>query len=678
MFPRALVSTAFVAALVCFTPLGATAQGLADLQVGHWVEAKGVVEDGVVLASEVELLEPEDEQELIGTVERMLSPTRFLLLGQQVHVSAKTKFNDVEMGDLTGMRVKVEGHYRGPRKFSARKIQARDPGREAVEGRIDALRRTPEGLVLQIMKYEVRVQPDAPLELDLDNSISFDEVGFAPLVIFQTSLDEGSRDDDDDLDYSVKLGENLYIGGQLEYTFDSEENFDLNDARRQDQKTHDLGARIETVWEPSENMFLLAGARLVQRWRKDEDDPDTDDQNFNVSELYGYFRDFMGTGWDLQLGRQDFDERREWLYDQNLDALRAIRSTPDWRLELSLSTIVSDGSRRDEDNRNFIAYLSNNDLRKHAAAYAVHRQADADEHATHLGVRAHGEWLTNHKSWVEAAWLTGEDGVDLEGYGFDVGTSWSPADPWLPGLALTAGYAFGSGDDDPTDGDDSFRQTGLQDNNDKFEGVTSFRYYGELFDPELSNLGIATLAVGYRPNRRSSLDLVLHKYDQVEAFAGLSNTELRRRPSGLDEDLGWEADLVFGSRSIDNLSLEIVGGYFRAPGTPFPTATRPGSPASSSATSSDLPESRSPWTLASPSPWPVRCSPAAARNPRARRRAPTWSSSASTRCARTTWGPTATASAPPRRCSTGWRTRAPCSRTCRPRRVGPSPRCRPS
>lgn len=569
MFRSAFRSILAFAALAFALTGTAPAQSLQDLQVGHWIEAKGDVVDGVVLASEIELLEPEDEQELIGTVERMLSPTRFLLLGQQVNVSAKTSFADVQAGDLTGMRVKVEGHYRGPRKFSARKIQARNPGRDAIEGRIDELRRTPEGLVLKIMKYEVRVAPDATVELDLDETPALEAVGLAPLVLFQTSLDQEGRDDDDDLDYSVKLGENLYVGGQLEYTFDHEDNFDLNDTRRQDQTTNDLGVRVETVWEPSENLFLLAGARLVQRWRKDEDDPDTDDQSFNVSELYGYFRDFMGTGWDLQLGRQDFDDRREWLYDQNLDALRAIRSTPDWRLELSLSTIVSDGSDRDEDNTNLVAYLSNNDLRKHAAVYAIHRQADSDEHATHLGARLLGEWLPNHESWLEAAWLTGEDGVDLEGYGLDLGTTWSPADPWIPGFALTAGYAFGSGDDDPANGDDSFRQTGFQDNNDKFGGVTSFRYYGELFDPELSNLGIATVAAGYRPSRRSSLDLVLHKYDQVEAFAGLANTQLRQRPSGLDEDLGWEADLVFGSRGFDNLSLEIVGGYFE-PGDAFP------------------------------------------------------------------------------------------------------------
>ena len=38
-----------------------------------------------------------------------------------------------------------------------------------------------------------------------------------------------------------------------------------------------------------------------------------------------------------------FDDRREWLYDQNLDALRLIRSTTAYRLELSAATTLADG-----------------------------------------------------------------------------------------------------------------------------------------------------------------------------------------------------------------------------------------------------------------------------------------------------------------------------------------------
>ena len=248
-----------------------------------------------------------------------------------------------------------------------------------------------------------------------------------------------------------------------------------------------------------------------------------------------------------------------------------IRSERDWRLELSASSVLFDGNERDEELLNLAAYLSNNDLRRHAAAYVFGRQVDAEDYQTHFGVRAYGDWVAHNRSWLEAAAMVGESGgTDLEGFGFDVGTTWSPAGDSLPNFTL--GYAFGSGDDDLSDGDNgNFRQTGLQDNNDKFLGVTSFRYYGELVDPELSNLGILTVGIGGRPTRASSIDLVFHKYDQIEAFAGLTNTDLRRTPDGIHEDLGWEVDLIYGNRASRNWHVEAVLGYFE-PGDAFPGA----------------------------------------------------------------------------------------------------------
>ena len=219
-----------------------------------------------------------------------------------------------------------------------------------------------------------------------------------------------------------------------------------------------------------------------------------------------------------------------------------------------------------------MAYLSNNDQRRHMGVYALHREVDSEEFTTHMGGRLYGAWLRDQWSWAELAVVRGEEGVDREGQAFDIGTSWAPQDGALEGLSLTLGYALGSGDDDLSDGDDrSFRQTGLHDNNGKFNGVTSFRYYGELFDPELSNLGILIVGLGLRPGPRSSIDLVYHHYQQQVAVDTLLNTELRRRPNGSDTDLGWGLDLVYGNRSWGNWSLELIGSYFE-PGDAFDDA----------------------------------------------------------------------------------------------------------
>jgi hypothetical protein len=73
--------------------------------------------------------------------------------------------------------------------------------------------------------------------------------------------------------------------------------------------------------------------------------------------------------------------------------------------------------------------------------------------------------------------------------------------------ALTAAYAVGSGDDNPGHRvDGAFRQTGLQENEARWTGITRFKYYGELLDPELNNLTVVTVGLGLRPTKRSSLD----------------------------------------------------------------------------------------------------------------------------------------------------------------------------
>lgn len=95
-----------------------------------------------------------------------------------------------------------------------------------------------------------------------------------------------------------------------------------------------------------------------------------------------------------------------------------------------------------------------------------------------------------------------------------------------------------------------------------------FRYYGEVLDPELSNLSIFTFGIGFRPSARSSVDLVLHRYKQKVAASKLRGSKLDADPSGLDSRIGDEVDLVIGYREQKNMRMELVLGYF-FPGKAF-------------------------------------------------------------------------------------------------------------
>ena len=211
--------------------------------------------------------------------------------------------------------------------------------------------------------------------------------------------------------------------------------------------------------------------------------------------------------------------------------------------------------------------MENVDDDRHLAGYIIHRDFDFPSPAkqTHLGFRATGNWLPEQNSWLDVSHMQGESrGTKSRGWGFDVGTTWA----MHKNFALTGGFAMGTGDDPGSATDNTFRQTGLHDNNSKFAGVTSFRYYGELIDPELANLEIVTAGITWLPRHGVSLDLVGHSYRQNELNRRLVDTDIDKRPNGRDPELGMELDLILGWRTNKKWDLEVVAAMFK-PGKAF-------------------------------------------------------------------------------------------------------------
>jgi len=553
------------------------------IRVGHWVEAKGEMSpDGKrFLVDEAGLLPPEDEDMLVGTVEPgSVHDDVFRILGQLVQIDPRTEWRSIERDQLEGARVKVEGRYHGPRKFTAKQIAARGSGRDRVGGRVDAIEVVAGGFVMQIMNYDVFFAVDTDIELEVP-------LAEIPLAEERPHTRGEVRNEDDLFGSGIRLFDSVWLQGQLESNNQLEDEFDLDETTPQDKNSYETVSRIRASWIPSAKFTGVLELRVTETWTDEEPIGTTNDGTTRIGETYGYWKELFGPDIDVQLGRQDFDDPREWIYDQNLDAFRMYVTHPDAKLEVAASTVVGGGSDVDEHSLNLSAYLSNRDRKKQVAAWVFYRdiseftRSDGStflrQQPIHAGVRAIGEWLSdNTESWLDIATVQGRrDRTDggttaWHGWGVDVGTTWWPER--LDPLYFSAGWAWGSGDATPNgDTDNTFRQTGLQDNNDKFGGVTSFRYYGELLEPELANLSILTAGIGFRPYDSVSLDLVAHSYRQVVAFNRLVDANLDMRPSGLDTDIGHELDLILGSRSFPNLDIELTGGWFH-PGDAFPDA----------------------------------------------------------------------------------------------------------
>lgn len=557
------------------------------LRVGHMVEVRGDLgPDGRFVAQKLELKKPASDDVLLGTVPLpSVQGTTFLLLGQQVEWDEETEWKDLEKGALAGQRVKVEGSWKGPRKFKASSIEARSPGRDRIAARIDALTPTADGWEARIMIFTVVLGKDTEVE----HGAPVETFALAPerkIGVSSSSEDSIERDEDDSFGKGFALSDTLRLMGQLEAKISNEQDYDLNSDQEEDRTDYDGNARLRMTWSPSEKLFGLVEMRYTHQYRRD-DDNGVNDSEVNHSGAFGetwlQWRDVLDNpGFDVTVGRQDFDDPREWIFDQNLDALRLSWIREDWRLDVAGATIVSGGGERDEESTNAIAYLSNNDSDQHLAVWTVWRDIDSfnddngpvpDESSLHFGARALGEWVPQNTVWADFALLSADrpqfdvngvaTGVEesVTAYGYDIGTTWNP--PFAAPLYFSFGYAYGQG----AESDATFRQTGWEDNTHRFGGVTSFQYYGELLDPELSNLGIVTLGIGTRFGKRTSLDLVYHSYTQDEASPEFSprparSADLKRQPNGDDADLGSEIDLIFGYRQFKNWDLEIVAAQF--------------------------------------------------------------------------------------------------------------------
>ncbi|QDU65078.1 alginate export family protein [Engelhardtia mirabilis] len=548
------------------------AASLDDLRAGQWITVKGEVvtatgpdERTRFLAEDLELTAPEEFESLLGTVSA--APDRsgsWLLLGQPINLSERTEWTRVEPGTpLVGRRVRIDGRYRGPGKFSARDIRPWGEGRDRLAGRIDEINAVAGGFELEVMRFTVFVPKTVVVELERP----LDEIQLIPRRWKPAQL-VGLVDEDDLLRERIELAPGLRIGGQLGIEGSDEDEYDLDDQVDQGRSTLEAVARLRLAWRVADDLFARAEGRFTRRWLEDEKDGPSNVSQTRLGETWLYWRNALGGGWDAQAGRQDFDDPREWIYDQNLDGLRLIHTGASTRLELAAATSWGgEASPRNRDALNLFTYFSNLDRDQHLAGWVTHRsfQDGSGDQLTHFGFRALGEWLPDSESWLELSGVAGEEaGHDVLGYAFDVGTTFEFDE--LP-FSLSLGYALGSGDNDS-----GYRQTGLEDNNARLGTVTSIRYYGEVLEPELSNIAIGTVGSSWWPEERTSVSLIAHSFHQLDPATVLRGTNLDAKPDGYHNELGYEFDFVVGSRRWRDLDIELVAGIF-FPGVAFPNGS---------------------------------------------------------------------------------------------------------
>ncbi len=367
------------------------------------------------------------------------------------------------------------------------------------------------------------------------------------------------------------LTDTLSYGARLEAEYVAERNYDLAEARPDELALVQPALSVALSWRPAAALSAYGNVKLRRAVAIESEGRDeAHDTELLLDKLYV---DLAPAGdWSLRLGRQRFKDHREWLLDDTLDGARLRWRRGDLTLlaaamrERAFSEDLLDEAERNKSVDHVYLQAEWRRADRRLAVWLFRqRDPDRDETSRWLGLSGERRWGKTLKLWLDVARVDGERrGRDISGHGVDLGGLYRFSR--RPRLYLVLAWAFGSGDED--DPDLGFRQTDLQDNAAKLGGVTRIVYYGEVFDPELSNLSIATAGLGWRPTRNSSVHLLWHRYRQDVALAALRESDLDAQPNGHDKDLGNEVDLVLAYRLRGRFKLEATAGRF-LPGTAF-------------------------------------------------------------------------------------------------------------
>jgi alginate production protein len=407
------------------------------------------------------------------------------------------------------------------------------------------------------------------------------------------------------------FGTPLQLGGSWEYTDERRDNFDLNSANARDRRVREHEIKLEAralIDERTQGFAQLVGLHETRRTQGDEREVR---RSLERGQLWWQRERLFGTPWSVQVGRVELLDRRAWWWDEDLDAVRVRYAGSGWRLDTGLARELA---RKSSADSNGVAseqrgvtrwfgqatwpwmerhaldafWLLQNDASSRPASSAVFADEDrtdpSDLNARWVGLRASGEWRFASPAgsgprlayWADTAILSGRERVTpfdeqdngnfiagatqrrkVSGNAFDIGVTGTLSLPLRP--SLTVGYARGSS---------GFRQTGLQENKSRFSGVKRWQRYGELLQPELANLSVATLGAGVRLFDNTSVELAAHRYRQVRAADAIRGARLSNDPQGTNRSLGREVNLLLAVRESKRVELLFKASHFK-PGAAF-------------------------------------------------------------------------------------------------------------
>ncbi len=406
------------------------------------------------------------------------------------------------------------------------------------------------------------------------------------------------------------FGKPLIIGGEIGGSTQYRKDYELVRGADDDDFKISPELKLEAILDIDENTVAFAAGKVfADQTLYRQGGGANGEAGIELSEAWLLRTKMFGTPIAMQIGRQQVKERREWWWDEKLDAVRfhyfgkKVTAYVGAGVELGYYSTLG---RIDPEDRKLHRVFGNATWewadRQEIGVFGLHqkdrsgryalndvirsdRVDDADANLRWIGLRGRGRIKAKFPGktyyWFDLARVSGRQldydlnalNADSEvvtgfgrrsirGWAYDIGASIELPFAFKP--YLTLGYARGSGDKKPGGRDTRFRQTGLHNNNGKFRGLSRFRYYGEVLRPELSNIAISTVALGIPITEDRWIEAIWHRYRQPVADDRISGSRLDIDPNGISRKIGDEFDLVMSHRPSAAWEFEFTGGGFRA------------------------------------------------------------------------------------------------------------------
>ena len=446
--------------------------------------------------------------------------------------------------------------------------------------------------------------------LFLSTELAYGEQFIAPEQENKVPINRPKEDERPDQQFSVMfLGRVLTFGGEIEMEWRDRRDRSLG-RRDDDDNRVSVDMDLEALYTINDAMSLFLKLQPSYRAELYTEGGDAEDAyDLKLSQVWFYFPINTKKNMSLRIGRQYLGDDREWWFDDELDAIQFLYRKKPLRLSFTFGTLPGDTSLLESEhdveediywliahanwrwkNKHrfeifLLSHLDQSTIHQQGQTISQTQEDETDANLTWLGLRQSGRFKmagSRWQYWLDFGAVAGRetvydfDDVDdirstvderidkkVSGWGYDVGITWEL--PWRIKPRLTWVFASGSGDNTPNnDIDNSYRQTGLHSNDDRFRGKNSFRYYGETLRPELSNLSITTIALGFALGSEGSVEIVHHQYSQHHASDELRGASLRTDPEGENTNIGQEINLIFGFEYWENFEMELVAARFRA------------------------------------------------------------------------------------------------------------------